>query len=71
MQDSKDQAIKELRKIVKDIIKAERTTTGRVNLIMAVATLIFGMLRGDLIYILLLVVGSGIFADLVIRYKRR
>jgi hypothetical protein len=71
MQDSKDQAIKELRKIVKDIIKAERTTTGRVNLIMAVATLIFGMLRGDLIYILVLIVGSGIFADLVTRYKRR
>jgi hypothetical protein len=67
--DLKNQMIKELRKIVKEIIKAEKTTTGKVNVIVAVGTLISGMLRGDLIYILLVLVGSGILADFVIRRK--
>lgn len=68
--------LKYLGKIIEKVLKAEKTTAGRVNLICLIAVLIVGALHGELFTIwgttiVIVAVASAIFADLVPRYKKQ
>jgi len=60
---------------LKEFINAEKTTTGRVNIIMTIGTFTIGILKSGInetvIALALIFVGSGFFSDFVIHMRGR